>query len=162
MNTQSTSQTISTQKRPSMRHSKKQEGVMLLEAMIAILIFSFGILAIIGLQAAAIKNAGDAKFRTDASMLANKLLGQMWADDRTPANVVANYQSPGGAKYSAWQTEVASSGLPDVKSKVDVALTNIIVGGVAVSTSSFVTVEITWQAPSETTPHTYRSIAHIL
>jgi type IV pilus assembly protein PilV len=90
----------------------KQDGVMLLEAIIAILIFSFGILAIVGLQAAAIKNGGDAKYRTDASLLTNQLIGQMWADDRTSAVLAANYSSPDGAKFQAWLNDIEASGLP--------------------------------------------------
>lgn len=57
-----------------------QQGVVLLEAMIAILIFSVGVLAIVGLQAAMIKNTSDSKFRADASYIAQQRVGQMWAD----------------------------------------------------------------------------------
>ena len=60
--------------------SAKQQGSVLLEGLIAILIFSMGILALVGLQAAAIKNSSDAKYRADASYLANQIIGQMWAD----------------------------------------------------------------------------------
>jgi type IV pilus assembly protein PilV len=44
---------------------------MLLEALIAILIFSFGILGLVGLQANAINLSTDAKYRADAALLAN-------------------------------------------------------------------------------------------
>ena len=64
-----------------------QGGVVLIEAMIAILIFSMGMLAIVGLQAAMIKNTADSKFRADASYIAQQRIGTMWAD---PANAV-NY-----------------------------------------------------------------------
>ena len=40
----------------SMPQAKLQKGIVLLEALIAILIFSFGILAIAGLQGAMVKN----------------------------------------------------------------------------------------------------------
>src|SRR5439155_165247 len=49
---------------------KRQDGVMLLEALIAILIFSIGILAVVGLQAVSIRNVTDAKHRTEAAYLA--------------------------------------------------------------------------------------------
>ena len=48
--------------------------------MIAILIFSMGVLAIVGLQAAMIKNTADSKYRAEASYIAQKRIGQMWAD----------------------------------------------------------------------------------
>jgi type IV pilus assembly protein PilV len=64
-----------------------QQGAVLLEAMIAILIFSMGVLAIVGLQAAMIKNTSDSKYRADASYIAQKMIGQIWsAPDTLPAD----------------------------------------------------------------------------
>jgi len=57
-----------------------QRGVILIEALVAILIFSVGVLAIVGLQANMIKNTADAKYRSEASYLAQARIGQMWAD----------------------------------------------------------------------------------
>jgi type IV pilus assembly protein PilV len=65
-----------------------QEGVMLIEAMVAILIFSVGVLAIVGLQAAMIKNTADAKFRSEASYIAQARIGQMWSDPDNAASYV--------------------------------------------------------------------------
>ena len=58
---------------------------MLLEALIAILIFSLGILGIVGMQASAIGASRDAKYRTDAGMLANEVIGQMMVSNRAAA-----------------------------------------------------------------------------
>jgi type IV pilus assembly protein PilV len=55
-------------------------GVMLLEALIGILIFSIGILGLIGLQAASIKNTTEARYRSEAGYLANQIVGRMWVD----------------------------------------------------------------------------------
>lgn len=57
-----------------------QQGVVLLEALIAILIFSMGVLALVGLQAAMIKNSSDAKFRSEAAFLAQQRVGLIWSD----------------------------------------------------------------------------------
>lgn len=54
--------------------------MVIIEAMIAILIFSMGVLAVVGLQAAMIKNTGDSKDRADASYVAQQMIGQMWTD----------------------------------------------------------------------------------
>ena len=59
---------------------KPEQGVVLIEVMIAVLIFSMGILAVAGLQAAMIKNTSDSKYRADASFIAQQSLGRMWAD----------------------------------------------------------------------------------
>ena len=54
-----------------------QQGAVLLEALIAILIFSFGILAIAGLQGAMMKGAADATYRAEASYLVQQMVGNM-------------------------------------------------------------------------------------
>jgi type IV pilus assembly protein PilV len=65
---------------PTRSAQKSQKGAVLLEALIAILIFSMGILAIAGLQATMVKNTSDAKYRSDAAFIAQQALGRMWAD----------------------------------------------------------------------------------
>ncbi|PPC87610.1 MAG: prepilin-type cleavage/methylation domain-containing protein [Methylotenera sp.] len=57
-----------------------QKGIAILEALIALVIFSMGILALVGLQAAMIKNTSDNKYRADASFLAQERIGRMWAN----------------------------------------------------------------------------------
>ena len=63
-----------------------QQGVVLLEALIAILLFSMGVLALVGLQGAMIKNTSDANYRAAASFIAQQRIGRIWAD---PTNAVA-------------------------------------------------------------------------
>ncbi len=65
---------------PPVRATKAQQGVVLLEALIAILIFSLGVLGLVGLQATMIKSTSEAKFRSEASFIAQQKIGQMWAD----------------------------------------------------------------------------------
>lgn len=62
------------------------KGSSLLEGLIAILIFSVGVLALMGMQANAINSVSEAKYRTDAAFPANQLLGNMWAD--APSNTI--------------------------------------------------------------------------
>ncbi|MBU1689586.1 MAG: prepilin-type cleavage/methylation domain-containing protein [Gammaproteobacteria bacterium] len=57
-----------------------QQGVVMLEALIAILIFSMGVLAVVGLQAAMIKNTTGSKYRADASYIAQQRIGLMWSN----------------------------------------------------------------------------------
>lgn len=87
-----------------LKANSSQQGMVLLEALIALVIFSFGILALVGLQAAMMKNTGSSKYRSDASYIAQKLVGQMWADSGnlityTVANQDISSQLPGG-KYT--------------------------------------------------------------
>jgi type IV pilus assembly protein PilV len=135
--------------------ASKQKGSMMIEALAAILIFSLGILAMMGLQATSVKLSGDAKYRTDASMLANELIGQMWVSDRTPATLQTTYQGgagTNGAAYTAWITDVTNA-LPGV---AGVAANQPIVTVVtqnpvapATSVTDVVTITIFWKAPNE-------------
>ena len=68
-----------------------QRGVMLIEALVAILIFTLGVVALMGLQANSIAQMSAAKYRTDASYLVSQIMGRMWVDQ---GNITA-YQSPG-------------------------------------------------------------------
>jgi len=137
------------------RPANRQEGVMLLEALIGILIFSIGILALIGMQATAMRATIDAKYRSEASFLANEVLGQMWISDK--ANLAAFQTSPGtpaacpGAPVCPWLTRVGQL-LPNAT------------GGnapeVAVSTNE-VTVTVTWQPPGDAQPSRHVAVTQI-
>ena len=145
-------------------HFKKQAGIILLEGLIAILIFSMGILAIVGLQGASIRNSADAKYRADASTLANEIIGQMWADQASLAAYAHNPVSVAGtpcgptvgastnANVTNWLANVAAS-LPQVAT----IRQQIIV----VPITNLVTVTVCWQGPQDTTPHNLVTVAQI-
>jgi len=127
---------------------RTNSGVMLIEALVAILIFALGVLSIVGLQASMTKVQTSSKFRGDASYLANGLLGTMWADDIT--NNLSKYTTAGCATYAPcndWSTKVAAV-LPG--------------GNVAVTTdaSNTVTVTINWTVPNEGA-HSYTTTASL-
>lgn len=87
---------------------------MLLEALIAILVFSLGILTVVALQATSIKLTGDAKYRTNATLLANQLIGRMWVRTDAAGTLKTNFE-PGGSAYNTWLAEVSGpDGLPGV------------------------------------------------
>ena len=85
------------------RASRVQRGFLLIEAMIAILIFSLGILGMIAMGGTAIGAQSDARYRTDAQRLVDEIAGSIALDvDRTsPANLQASllnyaHQTAGG------------------------------------------------------------------
>ena len=59
-----------------------QTGTILIESLVAILIFSIGVLALVGFQANAIKANTDSRARAEASYLADQILGDIWAGDK--------------------------------------------------------------------------------
>jgi len=128
---------------------KNQSGVMLLEALIAILIFSIGILGLVGLQANAINLSTDAKYRADAALLANQLIGRLSVAD--PAAVGTYSHRPSGSTVcaptgrvgtspvvTAWLTEVNAS-LPNADSTKQQVIVD--------KTNNVVNITICWQAP---------------
>lgn len=80
--------------RPVCRVIHGQRGVALLEALIALLIFSMGILAVVGLQANALRNTTEARLRIDASYFADQILGQMWVDRANLASYAGSSTIP--------------------------------------------------------------------
>lgn len=130
-----------------------QSGMILLEALIAILIFSLGILALIGLQATAIKQSTDARYRSEAALLANDIISQMWITDRATGTLQANFNT-GGATYNTW--------LPRVTATLPGAVANP--PTIVVDAQGIATVTVNWLAPNEAvgaTPHNYVTIAQI-
>ena len=95
-----------------------QGGVMLIEALVAMLVFSIGILALIGLQAVAMKEVALAKMRSDASYVADRIIGDLSTIDQTTLNTYAgDYTAtarPGGvvgvvgvARADLWSNNIA-------------------------------------------------------
>jgi len=72
--------------------ASKQQGMLLLEALVGILIFSIGILAMLGMQSVGMQNTIESKYRSEAAYLANQIVGTMWVDR---ANI-ATYDDAGG------------------------------------------------------------------
>jgi type IV pilus assembly protein PilV len=133
-------------------HPKKQAGSMLLEGLISILLFSIGILAIVGLQATSIKMVGDAKYRSDASLLSDQLIGRMWASDRTIATLQANFSStPAGGQYTNWViNSVNTSSLPGVAGvAANQPTVTFTTNATTVVNSSIATITIYWSSPNE-------------
>lgn len=89
-----------------------QDGIVLIEAMIAILVFSIGVLGIVGLQSVMISGSAEAKYRNEASFFANRLLGEMATADRASAADLGTF-STGGARYTSWYNDIKNVNISD-------------------------------------------------
>jgi len=127
-----------------------QAGVMLLEALIAILVFSLGILSVVALQATTVQLTSDAKYRTDATLLANRLLGQMWTSSGNLTAMKTAFQT-GGTAYNAWLADVSGrDGLPGVvaaSTGVVSTLPTVTVDDTAGATAGQVVITLRWRTP---------------
>lgn len=132
--------------RPRPRHHlpHRQAGVVLLESLLAIVVFSIGVLTMVSFQSLAIKNSIQAKYRTDASYLANQIVGEMWVKDpATLSSYAGTYNTAG----TDWGNRIVGT-LPAGS------------GTVAVNNDT-VTVTISWKAPGETATHNFTQTARI-
>ena len=117
---------------------KRTRGISLIEVLVVIVLFSFGLIGMIGLQARAVQASISAEDSSRAALLANEIVSAM-----SGSNTI---NLPSG-DITAWNTRVADAtarGLPNGEGTVVVA------GNVA-------TVTVTWRAPHEAsgTVHNY-------
>lgn len=136
---------------------QKQHGSVILEALIAILIFSIGILALVGMQATSISNVADAKYRTDAGFLADQMIGNMWAGRLLNASGVA---APDPAYACDAVTPCSTLALTQAWASSVAGTLPLGSGSIAVSGTE-VTVTLTWQPPKATVAHAHTAIAYI-
>jgi type IV pilus assembly protein PilV len=101
-----------------------QQGSVLIESMVAVVIFSMGVLSLVGLQSAMIKNSNDNRYRAEAQLIAQTHLSNMMAY---------------GADAATYVSQIDSS-------KIQLQLPN---GTLTCSsiTNSMITVTVGWQVP---------------
>ena len=114
--------------RPSLQ--RLQAGAALIEILVSVLLFSLGVLGLLGLQARAIGFSVDAEDRNRAALLANEVASEMWMNRSSTIPA---------AKLTAWQARVANpaaGGLPNGD------------GTVTAVNANTADVRIAWRAPS--------------
>ncbi|ENO98670.1 hypothetical protein [Thauera phenylacetica] len=123
------------------RRPRRVEGIVLLEVLISVLVLAFGVLGIIGLQAAAIQHTTAAKYRTDASFIANARVGEIWARP----GALSTFGESGTDVSAAFP----GASLPNGKRTTTIA-------------GERVTVTVTWQAPGADRASNVVVVAHIV
>jgi type IV pilus assembly protein PilV len=140
------------------RHRRKQSGVMLLEALIGILIFSLGILALVGMQAIAVRLSTDARDRAEAANLASQLVGDMWTNRAILATYAYDGTGTPPAPLQDWVAKVEAS-LPDADDNPPTITLAPSALGASVGTET--TIVLRWRNPSETSVHRFVMTAYI-
>ena len=145
----------------------QQQGFFLIEALIAILIFSLGILGMISMGGVAIAAQSDARFRTDAANLANDIASTIQLnvdrnnslDQQTSLNAFQHL--PGGADCAftgapstdpallAWLDRVVTvgPGLPGLPGSS--ATTQQVIVNTTAAGFNRVQITVCWQAPGD-------------
>jgi type IV pilus assembly protein PilV len=127
----------------------REHGFTLIEMMITVVVMVvIAILAAVAMQGRAVAQVGDAKYRIDASFLANEILSQMWVDRPN----LATYALPGGtaAPLNAWVNKVGAT-LPGTAANPPTIAVDAATGQV--------TVTVRWQAPKSTTPSQHMALS---
>jgi type IV pilus assembly protein PilV len=124
----------------------KQSGVALLETLLAMLVFSLGILTVVAIQAASVKMSADAQLRTRAVLLADQLVGTMWVSGEKIADLQTKFQT-GGEGYNEW-AESVSAALPGVSLDGDTKPTVVIISDPDAERNGEVTITLYWRTPN--------------
>ncbi len=103
---------------------------MLLEALIGLLIFSIGILALVAMQSAAISQMRDAQYLSEASALTERMMGEL---------ILLRDKNATGASgvISAWQSDVTAA-LPSGAGAITQTITAL---------GKEVSIQVTWRPP---------------
>ena len=141
--------------RPRPRPGRLARGFALIEALIALLIFSLAVLGLVGLQAAMTRASTGAKYRAEATYLATDLIGRMWSN-RAMLKDFSDCQASSACK--AWLSRVeetlpAGTATVSVVDRIDTALDDAT--RVPPYSVSEVTVRVRWQPPGESAAHEF-------
>lgn len=131
-----------------MKLKRQQEGIALIEAMIATVVLAIGLLGTIGLQARAYSAINDAGQRAEATIASQKLIGLMNADVTNLPSYVTSSCTGASALMTAWCAETIGV-IPGAT--VSVAVTPL-------ASSTAVTVTIGWQLKAGNASTANRSV----
>ena len=129
----------------SFRMRKRLRGGSLVDALLALLLFSVGMLALLRLLSSVLAESANAQYRNQASQLASALVARMWSGDRSVASLQARYGDVSADDYQAWLATVQAS-LPGTDAPALQPVVNI-------DAQRRVAVTLQWKAPSDRSAH---------
>jgi type IV pilus assembly protein PilV len=130
-----------------------QSGGSLLEGLLAILLFSIGMLSLLMLLSAALVETGNARYRSEASLLASDLITQMWTGDRSLTELRARFTEPESEDYQRWLATVHSR-LPGTSGTTNLPT-------ISIDDERRVRIQMRWQAPGDGKNHQLVTVATI-
>lgn len=155
---------------------RRQDGVMLLEALIGILIFSVGILAMVGMQATAFSASADAKNRAEAAAFANDIISRIWmgVDRTSDASIITSLNtfvlnsSGTNCAFTGGQADGTNTILTQWVSDVTSTTTGLLGATSGMqqivldsATMNRVTVTVCWQTPQDLAPRRHQVITYV-
>jgi len=148
--------------RPSFRRGMR--GFSLVEVLVSVLVFALGVLALVRLQAAAVKMSTDARQRAEATFLADQLLARMLIADRAVAGSF-NHRPEGTTPCAPTGTASTNALLVDWLAQVtatfpraDANEQQVIVAG---TPPDEVTIRLCWKNGENDPPHTMEIVNRV-
>jgi type IV pilus assembly protein PilV len=131
--------------RPDLRYPPDAKGGTLLEGLLAIVLFSVGLLAILRLLTVSTIDNGNAQYRSEASLLASDLISQIWTGDRSLQGITDRFGNTSTDDYRDWLASVQRR-LPGVSAASHVPV-------ITIGSDRTVTVSLSWKAPGDKDAH---------
>ncbi len=113
--------------------TRRTRGFSLIEVLVSIVVFSVGMLGVVGLQARAVQMSVDAGDRNRAAQLADDIVATMWTQGTVSLPT---------ATVTAWHDKVVGT------STIEPALPGAVASVSAPDANGVVTVTITWRPPA--------------
>ena len=125
-----------------------QRGMLMLQSLVALALFSVGALSVLMLSASAMRQAAEAHYRTAASVLAVQMAAQIRLGPRDSATLAAITASSG---YQVFR-EAAARTLPGTTDNPPLVTAD--------SAGRFL-ITVRWQQPGDTAVHQYVALTRI-
>jgi len=130
-----------------------QSGGSLLEGLLAILLFSVGMLSLLMLLSATLVETGNARYRSEASLLASDLIAQMWTGDRSLTELRSRFTKSDSDDYKNWLATVHAR-LPGTSDTTNLPT-------ISIDDQRQVKILMRWQAPGDGKTHQLLTLATI-
>jgi type IV pilus assembly protein PilV len=102
----------------------RQRGFTLLETLVAIVIFSIGLLGVVGLQARSIQFAVDGEDRNSAALMADGIVAALWSRDTATVTLTDTERTAlAAAANGGPRGATATIGAPDANGVVEIRIT---------------------------------------
>jgi len=124
--------------------SSRRVGSALIESLLAVLVFSVGLLSLLALLTATLKESDNARYRSEASLLATDLVSRMWSGERSLQSLRQRF-TPAADEYQRWLERVRST-LPGITDNQNLP-------ELLIDDERTISLTLRWQIPSDTQQH---------
>jgi len=123
----------------------KNKGESLISSMLSMLVFSAGIMSMLGLLSNTLIETASVEYRSKASAIASNTLVNMMIGDKSLENLKTKYAAPNGTQYQEFLKRVQSN-LPGTLQEKNYP-------SISIDDKGRVEIKIKWKSPSDELDH---------